>query len=65
MIIIVYIKPYIFNDIYEFNDNFINPSHYTLCIKNLPLDTTKQELKEYFEELTKDKIVKINFAYDI
>lgn len=58
-------KPFIFENIFEYNDNFISPSHYTLCIKNLPLDTTKEELKNYFEDLTKDKVIKVNLAYDL
>lgn len=65
MVIIIYMKPFIFEDIFEYNDNFISPIHYTICIKNLPRNTQPQEIKSYFEEITQEKIVKVNFAYDI
>lgn len=65
MIILIYIKPSIFENIFEYNDSFISPSHYTICIKNLPIDVTKEKLKEYFEDITNDEVVKVNFAYDI
>ncbi|KRX06495.1 hypothetical protein PPERSA_05108 [Pseudocohnilembus persalinus] len=34
-------------------------------VKNIPCDTSKQEIIEYFEDVTQQKIAKINLAYNI
>ena len=65
LIFMVNIKPYFFHAMKMYNDEVVAISYYTIMVQNLPKDLTKTELIDFFERLTKMKIVKVNFAYQI
>jgi len=65
IIAIAYIKPLIFHDIEQLQEGFLSAADYTIMVQNLPQSATKAEILQFFEDLTSEKIVKANMAYDI
>lgn len=59
------IKPKFFEAMKHYNDTVVSISSYTIMVQNLPKDITKEEIVEYFYNLTKQKIIKVNFAYNV
>lgn len=65
LIFMFYMKPYFFDAMKHFNDEVASITSYTIMVQNLPKDVTKDEVRSYFYNLTKQPIVKVNFAYDV
>ena len=58
-------KSKIFKKIESYNNGYVSISNYTIMVSNLESSLTEKEIKEYFEKITKYRVLKINFAYDI
>ena len=65
LIFMFYIKPKFFEAMKHYNDTVVSITSYTIMVQNLPKEASKEEVCDYFFNLTKQKIVKINFAYNI
>ena len=65
IIFMLFIKSQCFEAIKLYNDNALSPSFYTLMVQNLPRNTTRKEIYEYFKELIQKDIIKVNMAFDI
>lgn len=59
------LKNRIFHQIQQYNDSTMNPRDFTIMAQNLPNNVTHEELKEYFQNLVRKEVIKVNFAYDI
>ena len=65
LIFMFYIKPKLFEAMKHYNDTVVSISSYTIMVQNLPKDASKEEVSSYFSTLTKQKIQKVNFAYNV
>lgn len=74
MIAILIIKPLITANINDFNISFLDPASYSIAMKNLPNNVTKEEIIQFFNPILNEKskrekgtvyIEKINFVYSV
>lgn len=65
LIFMFYIKPLFFEAMKHYNDTVVSITSYTIMVQNLPKDISKEEVSLYFSILTKQKVIKVNFAYNI
>jgi len=74
MIAVLIIKRYIASNIIDFNISFLDPSSYSIVMKNMPKNTTKDDIINFFHPILKEKtkkekepvvIEKINFVYSV
>ncbi|EAS01331.2 transmembrane protein, putative (macronuclear) [Tetrahymena thermophila SB210] len=70
MAAVIVIKPQIANNINDINIGFIDPASFTIAMKNLPQNTKKEDIENFFKPVLKrskdqPKIEKINFAYSV
>jgi len=74
MTAVLIIKRLISNNIIDFNISFLDPASYSIVMKNLPKNTTKADIINFFRPILKEKnkkdkdmvsIEKINFVYSV
>ncbi len=65
LFIIIFTKQHIQNKIKNLRSSIVDVKLYTIMISNLSQDINLNEIKSYFENLTKYKVEKVNMAYDI
>lgn len=49
MVAVLVIKPLIASNIVDFNVGFLDPASYTIVMKNLPLNTKKEDIENFFK----------------
>jgi len=60
---IVWYKPKIYQTLKEYNDEIPSISSYSIMVRNLPKTAKKEEVVNYFVNLLKYPVVKVNFTY--
>jgi len=75
MTAVLIIKRLISNNIVDYNISFLDPASYSIVMKNLPKNTTKEDIINFFRPILKGKnnkkvkemvtIEKINFVYSV
>lgn len=65
LVFMFYIKPWFFEAMKHFNDTVASVTSYTIMVQNLPKDVSKEEVSSYFANLTKQRVMKVNFAYNV
>ena len=65
IVYIVWCKSRCFAAMKYYNDSAVSPCSYTIMVQNLAKNTNEKEIKDFFENVTKSTVAKINFAYDI
>ena len=54
--IAIYIKPRLLEQMRDYNNLEMNISLYSIMVRNLPQTTTKQQIINYFSNLTKHEV---------
>lgn len=58
MIAVIILLPLINRNIEDFNISFLDPASYSIVMKNLPMNVTKDDIINFFHPILKDKVNK-------
>lgn len=49
----------------KYNDEYKSVKDYSILVRNLPVHFNEFDVQQYFENLIKCKVIKVNLVYDI